>query len=164
MSPFMVASAHPSAIISCPQISSHAIKIPNYSLSLCLPLHNFPDMLSFSTLLSYDPFFHTRLKFNIRFKASLILLGNITCPLLYNPRIPQVSLWCEVYYFQLLECLDTGWHGGPGWWVPFLLFFSLRSCKAKHIICLARGKKYIHIYICFLLKCMETEKQMKTTR
>ena len=76
-------------IISCPQISSHAIKIPNYSLSLCLPLHNFPDMLSFSTLLSYDPFFHTRLKFNIRFKASLILLGNITCPLLYNPRIPQ---------------------------------------------------------------------------
>lgn len=49
----------------CPQISSHTIKIPNYSLSLSLHLHNFPDMLSFSTLLSYDPFFHTRLKFNI---------------------------------------------------------------------------------------------------
>ena len=30
------------------------------------------------------------------FKASLILLGSITCPLLYIPRICQVSLWHEV--------------------------------------------------------------------
>lgn len=65
-------------------------------LTLSLHLHNFTDMLSFSTLLSYDPFFNTGLKSNILFKASLILLGSITCPLLYNPRILQVSLWHEV--------------------------------------------------------------------
>lgn len=52
MSPFMMAFAYPSAIISCPQTSPHTIKIPNYSLSSCLHLHNFAYTLSSSTLLS----------------------------------------------------------------------------------------------------------------
>lgn len=66
---------------------SHAFFIST-TLSIC-----FPFLLYW---VGYDPFFNTGVKFNILFKASLILLGSITCPLLYIPRIHQVSLWHEV--------------------------------------------------------------------
>ena len=74
------------------------IKIPNYSLSRFLQL---PQLYRYAFLFYSTEWVMTHSSTQgsnstFFFKASLILLGSITCPLLYIPRICQVSLWHEV--------------------------------------------------------------------